>query len=218
MTSVSSAVHVASSASAHVSSVYGTTSVHGSTSEAHVAPHGSTPGGATHVHGGAATAAAEVSAVRESSEGWWRQEATRRTVETSTWTRTCTRESEVARYFFFFFSLQNPSAFGQTLTSSEVAPVLEASTSTATSLARSSAAKLVLSPAAAWSAAPATSLWYCASLVGFLLCGQSCLTFLLVRFQQLCGLLLLQLGKDHLTEALALFRQCKESFSSREKP
>lgn len=98
-------------------------------------------------------------------------------------------------------------------TSSEVASVLEASTA-ATPLSRSSAAtaKLVLASPGVATHATATSFWHRASLVGLLLSRKSGLTFLLVLFQQLGGLLFLQLSKGHLAEAIPLFGQSVEAY------
>lgn len=98
--------------------------------------------------------------------------------------------------------------FRPTRTSSEVAPVLEASADAA-SLARSAAAsKLILAAAAgATTHASPAPLGSGAALVGLLLGRQRRLAFLLVLFQQLGRLLLCHLCVDDLVEALALLGQ-----------
>lgn len=95
-------------------------------------------------------------------------------------------------------------------TSSEVAPVLEASTATASLSRPAATAKLILGSTAATTQATA-SFWCCASLVGFLFSRQCGLTFLLVLLQQFGSLLFLQLSKDDLVEALSLFGQRVET-------
>lgn len=97
-------------------------------------------------------------------------------------------------------------------TSSVVASVLEASPGTASVAGSRSSSKLVLASAAS-SALAAAPLGHRASLVGFLLSRQSGLAFLPVLLQQLGGLLLLQLCKDDLAEAVALLRKSVEAWN-----
>lgn len=99
---------------------------------------------------------------------------------------------------------------GQNTTSSEVASVLEASANAASGSGSTATAKLVLAPPAAATQA-AASFWRRAPLVGLLLGRQRRLALLFVLFQQLAGLLLLQLGVDDAAEALALLRQREEA-------
>lgn len=104
-------------------------------------------------------------------------------------------------------------SFSRTLTrptSSEVASVLEASPATASLSGSTAANKLVLASSAA-AAQPAAPFGGGASLVGFLLCWQGSLAFLLVLLQQLGRLLFLQLSIDDLIEALPLLRQRVET-------
>lgn len=139
MSSVPSTVHVGSAPSAHVPSVHWTSSVHGSSSGSHVAPHRPPSGGSAQAGEGAAPV--EVAPLRESSsEGRRRQEATRRTVESSTRSRS----------------------------SSEVPSVLESSPSSSSLSRSSSTTKLVL-PSPASSSQASSPLGRGAALVGLLL-------------------------------------------------
>lgn len=210
----STTVHVSSTSSAHVPSWHWASSAHVTPSGSHAAPHWSAPGGSAQAGNGAATPAEVSTAMEASSEGWGRQEATRWTVEAAARAGSC--ETDQRQVSMDVFQLLKYTKKKKLLpTSSEVSSVLEASTA-APSLSRSATTvKLVLASPAA-TTQTAASFWCCAPLVGFLLSRQSGLAFFFVLFQQLGGLLLLQLAVDDVVEALAGLGQRVEACNGKE--